>query len=65
MRGKEATIECRGIPSPSFQKDRDDYISLTDMVKHFGGKCPHRAMAEKQGHGALPRSVGANRQPGF
>lgn len=35
--GKKATIEVQGTPITILSKDRDDYISLTDMVKHFEG----------------------------
>ena len=36
--GKKATIEVQGTPITIRSKDRDDYISLTDMVTHFEGE---------------------------
>ena len=35
--GKKATIEVQGTAITVLSKDREDYISLTDMVKHFEG----------------------------
>lgn len=36
-RDKKATIEVQGTEITVLSKDREDYISLTDMVKHFDG----------------------------
>jgi hypothetical protein len=35
--GKKATIEVQGTAITVLSKDQNDYISLTDMVKHFEG----------------------------
>ncbi len=35
--GKKATIDVQGTAITVLSKDREDYISLTDMVKHFEG----------------------------
>lgn len=35
--GKKATIGVQGTAITVLSKDREDYISFTDMVQHFDG----------------------------
>ena len=44
---KKATIKVQGTPITILSKDRDDYISLTDMVKHFEGVSAHIVKMEE------------------
>jgi len=64
--GNTTTIDVQGTAITVLSKDREDFISFTDMVKHFeGGSALIEQWLKKQGHCALPGCVGADQQPGF
>jgi len=59
--GKKATIEVPGTAITVLSKDREDYISLTDMVKHFdGGSALIEQWLKNKAHCALPWCVGTD-----